>query len=873
MHTKTTALSVAIGLALGSIAFSPLTTAQEQTSAQGQDQQVEQLQRMRVTGSRLTVASLEGSTPIAVIGRAEIERAGDVSIADVLRKTSFNSFGSHSETSGSNWQSQASMSLRGLGAERTLILVNGKRLPGSAAMGGGAANINAIPAAAVDRIEIMADGGSAVYGSDAVAGVVNIILKDNFDGVHVSVGGGIPSQEGGDEQSFSITMGTSGERGNILFSFEHDKKAEVYLRDRSYLRSQNLDSSNFFDMSGVSIFGRNIFHDGQLKPIHGHHTSELCQSTPGFVGVSNYPGLGTVCGFDFTADAAKNASIERNTVFVNGNYFINDDTTLNTQILLNRNTSFGRFAPAAGFFTIDPTTTGGGAFFDENGLDKDEGPASIYFRFNNVGTRDNNVTDFQADLRANLDGSLYTQSFGQMLWELGYQLNYSNSNETGTGYVFGTAASQLANDGNFVNGEFSADATDILSAGTGRETQMQMHQFYAGLQLDLMEIGNISVPLYIGTEFTTYDYLDRYDPQSEAGNIIGSAGNSASGDRRTYALYAESQVSLTDEVEMNLAARYDHYNDFGSAFSPKASLRYQPLDNLMFRTGLGFGFRAPTLSNLFAADSASSDFAKDYLFCQDQGISDAACPEQQYDVTRTANKDLDAEKSRSFNFGISYSPIDNLDLTMDYYNISIDDVISFNSLQNMINQERNTGQANPNITRDANGRITAATAGLENRGTLDTSGIDLKVGYKYDFINSTLRYDFAGSYVLDYSSPEFAGGPINNKVGRNGLPEYRFQTGVGLSFLTAHDIYLSADHIAGQAQDVDANYNKTGSISSHTTWNIVYNYLAPWDGKFTAGIRNLTDADPSFESDGVTYEEDLYSIQGRMFFVNYSQTF
>lgn len=873
MQIKTTALSVAIGLALGSVALSPLATAQEQTSAQGQDQQVEQLQRMRVTGSRLTVASLEGSTPIAVIGRAEIERAGDISIADVLRKTSFNSFGSHSETSGSNWQSQATMSLRGLGAERTLILVNGKRLPGSAAMGGGAANINAIPAAAVDRVEIMADGGSAVYGSDAIAGVVNIILKDSFDGVHVSMGGGIPSQEGGDEQNFSITMGTSGERGNILFSFEHDKKAEVYLRDRDYLRSQNLDAANYFDMAGVSIFGRNVFHDGQLKALNGHDTNATCQATPGFVGLTNYPGLGDICGFDYTADAAQNASIERNTVFVNGNYFINDNTTLNTQVLLNRNTSFGRFAPAAGSFSIDPNTSGGGAFFDDNGLDKDKGPADVYYRFNNVGTRDNSVTDFQADLRTNLDGSLYTQNFGQMVWELGYQLNYSNSNETGTGYVFGSAASQLANNGQFVNGEFDADATDILSAGTGRETQMQMHQVYAGLQFDLMEVGNITIPLYLGTEFSTYDYFDRYDPQSEAGNIIGSAGNSAEGDRRTYAFYGESLIGLTDEVELNLAARYDHYSDFGSSVSPKASLRYQPLDNLMFRTGVGFGFRAPTLSNLFGADSASNDFAKDYRFCENQGISDAACPEQQYEVTRTANKDLDAEKSRSFNFGISYSPMDNLDLTMDYYNISIDDVISFNSLQNMIDQERNTGQANPNITRDPNGRIIAATAGMENRGTLDTSGIDFKVGYKYDFINSTLRYDFAGSYVLDYSSPEFAGGPTNNKVGRNGLPEYRFQTGVGLSFLAAHDVYLSADHITGQAQDIDANFNKTGNIGSHTTWNIAYNYLAPWNGKFTAGIRNITDADPSFESDGVTYNADLYSIQGRLFFMNYSQTF
>ncbi|TON03112.1 TonB-dependent receptor plug domain-containing protein [Vibrio parahaemolyticus] len=867
MYKNTTALSVAISLALGTAAaVAPLT-------AQAEEQQVEKLQKMKVTGSRLTRASMEGSTPVAVIGRAEIERAGDVSIADVLRKSSFNSFGSYSESSGSSWQSQATMSLRGLGSSRTLVLINGKRLPGSATMGGGAANINVIPSAIVERVEVMADGGSAVYGSDAVAGVVNIILKEEFDGINVSVGSGIPSQDGGDEGNVALVMGTSGEKGNIMFSFEHDSKDEIYQRDRDYLSSTNTGSANYFDMSGVSIFGRNVYHDGELKALKGYDTNASCDPSKGFVGLTNYPGLGDICGYDYTSEAAQTASLERNTVFMNGNIFLSDDTTFNAQMLLSRNESFGRFAPAAGSFDVDPNTSGGADFFAENGLDTTKGPASVYYRFNNVGTRDTTVKDFQADFKAGLDGTLYTDSFGEVIWEAGYHLNFSNSNEVGTGYVFGSAASNLVESGQFVNGEFSADATNQLSAGTSRESQMEMHQFSGGLQFDLAEVGDITIPLYVGAEFTTYDYFDKYDPQSEAGNIIGSAGNSAGGDRETYAFYAESMIAFTDELEMNIAARYDHYSDFGDEISPKVSFRYQPLDNLMFRAGAGMGFRAPTLSDLYAADSYSSDFAKDYSYCSANGIAYADCPETQYDVTRTANEDLEAETSVSFNFGVSYSPIDDLDVTVDYYNISIDDMITLNTLQSMIDEERSSGVSNPNIIRDANGRIIEATAGLQNLGTLDTSGIDLKVGYSYDFDFATVRYDFMGSYVLDYSTPEYVGGPVNNQVGRNGLPEYRFNTGVGLNFLEDHDIYLSADHIADQAQDVDDNYNKIGHISSQTTWNIAYNYLAPWDAKFTAGVRNLTDEDPAFKSDGVTYNSDLYSIQGRVYFLKYSQNF
>ncbi|MDG2810324.1 TonB-dependent receptor, partial [Vibrio parahaemolyticus] len=185
-------------------------------------------------------------------------------------------------------------------------------------------------------------------------------------------------------------------------------------------------------------------------------------------------------------------------------------------------------------------TSGGADFFAENGLDTTKGPASVYYRFNNVGTRDTTVKDFQADFKAGLDGTLYTDSFGEVIWEAGYHLNFSNSNEVGTGYVFGSAASNLVESGQFVNGEFSADATNQLSAGTSRESQMEMHQFSGGLQFDLAEVGDITITLYVGAEFTTYDYFDKYDPQSEAGNIIGSAGNSAGGDRETYAFYAES---------------------------------------------------------------------------------------------------------------------------------------------------------------------------------------------------------------------------------------------------------------------------------------------------------------------------------------------
>ncbi|NIY88384.1 TonB-dependent receptor plug domain-containing protein [Vibrio campbellii] len=871
MYKKTTALSVAISLALGTAAVAPL-------AAQAEEQQVEKLQKMKVTGSHLTRQSIEGSTPIAVLDRADIERAGDISIADVIRKSPYNSFGSHNERSGSSAQSAATIDLRGLGDSRTLVLVNGKRLPGSASMGGGPANINIIPAAIVERVEIMADGGSAVYGSDAVAGVVNIILLDEFDGINITGGVGVPSQKGGDEKNISLVAGTVSDKGSFYFSLEHDSKDEIYQRDRDYLKATGTDTGDYFQMRNVSVYGRNVLYKGKYSPIAGATENGECKGD--FI-TASLGSFGDACLYDYTSEASQTASLERNTLFVNSDLNLTDTTTFNAQVLVSRNESFGRYAPAAGWFRVDPTTDAGKQFFDDNGLtpefneEGDPALAQVRYRFNSVGTRDNSVTDFQTDIKLGLDGTSDTDLFGEVIWETGYHLNYSKSNEVGTGYVFRPAAEKLFNEGKFVDGEFTADAVDELSATTARENEMEMHQIYGGLQFDIAEVGDIVIPIYVGAEAVTYDFSDTYDSQSAADNIIGSSGNSGGGTRETFAFFAESLIPINEELEVNLAARYDHYSDFGDAFSPKASLRYQPQDNLLFRAGAGLGFRAPTLNNLYAADSRSADSAKDYISCAKEDISDADCPVIQYDVIRKSNEDLDAETSRSFNIGVSYSPIEDLSVGLDYYNIQIEDMISRETLQGMIDEERSSGTSNSNIVRESkeNPNIFEAYSYWVNQGTLETSGLDLTLNYLYDFDIATVRYDFAGTYLLDYTAPEYVGGPSNNQVGRNGQPEYRFTTGVGLNVLSDHDVYLSADHIAGQAQDVDENYNKTGSIPSHTTFNIAYNYMAPWDGKLTAGVRNITDEAPAFESDGVTYNTYLYSIQGRVFFLKYSQNF
>ena len=167
-----------------------------------------EVERIEVTGSRIKRSDLEGASPVTTITADDMKVEGNFTVADALRNSNLNSFGSFSERSGSSAQSQATINLRGAGSARTLVLIDGKRFPGSPTLGGASANLNAIPMAAVERIEILTDGASSTYGSDAIAGVVNIIMKKNFQGLEFNVGAGSRDQDGGmTSKEFSVVAG------------------------------------------------------------------------------------------------------------------------------------------------------------------------------------------------------------------------------------------------------------------------------------------------------------------------------------------------------------------------------------------------------------------------------------------------------------------------------------------------------------------------------------------------------------------------------------------------------------------------------------------------------------------------------------------
>ena len=232
--TKTLAFS-----ALVAVFFAPSTLI----AADDDEADVEEVV---VTGSRIKRDSINSAQVITTITAEDIEQSQALITADALRLSTYNTFGSSPPTAGNSAMSNTTISLRGLGGGRTLVLMDGRRLPGSPHLGGaGAANINMIPTVSVDRIEIQPDGASAIYGSDAIAGVVNVITKKGFDGMDIQVRSGDRSRDDGVENSISMLFGSTNERGYITVALEHDERDEIYLKDRWYTAARANDDKTF----------------------------------------------------------------------------------------------------------------------------------------------------------------------------------------------------------------------------------------------------------------------------------------------------------------------------------------------------------------------------------------------------------------------------------------------------------------------------------------------------------------------------------------------------------------------------------------------------------------------------------------------------
>ncbi len=919
LRTPLAALVSAIALCLPGVGVAAEPAAADAGKEAGKEERVE------ITGSRIKRVDLEGASPIIAITAEDLARSGATTVAEALRGSELNSFGSWGGGSNNGWGSQATVDLKGLGIDRSLVLLNGRRMVKSPVVGGGAANINLLPITAIERIEIMSDGASAIYGTDAIAGVVNIILRDDFDGMEVSASTSKPTRDGGEYNRYSISGGSVSDKSRSIFVYEHDEFSTLFQRDRDYTRNRRADNEagpdTYQGWTGISASGRTIVRasDGSwayvpmVTAATGRDNSNLCDvyningETSFFAARledANYPGE-FVCGYDYTNRAAISAGQTRDTLFYSLERDINEDWTASVQTYFGRSVTDDISAPTPASFTfrnnLPSYTTAQGVTVTEV-FAGDQGA----FRLNTLGDRVAEHNDSVLNISFGLQGHT-----GDFEWDFSAQHNRYNRFVFGTGYALVSAIESKigrwdAQRNVFVGWDPRDPHSPIpggIKANYDKKDEGVLNEVFAGVAFDIMELPSGPLAAYVGTSYQQEKFLSEVDGLAEAGVISGgNAGAGGIADRDASAAFVEFSAPVLDSVELNFALRHDDYSDFGTTTNPKFAATWRPTGEMLVRASWGTGFRAPTLLEINRKGQQSFDAVRDYVRCAGLTGQIQTCASNTLENIVTGNKNLKAETSESWNIGYVFSR-DAFSFTVDYWNANLEDTIVELSGSDIVYRQYLLDAAASGFGADyvagagvdiatvlpgarivradpANptSRIINVYRPSVNAGELEQRGLSASFDYKLVTSAGDVKFHAGWSRMLSRRETLSSGAGISDDyIGDLGWPKDRVSLAVSY-VLGEHDLTLHGRYIAGQentTEDENGATVVTNKVSDSTLWNMTYQWQTPWNVKLGLGVRNLTDEDPAFDKTGSAYNGGLYYDHqfGRTYFADITYSF
>ena len=836
--------AVKFGLVAGftTIAFAGVASAQTTTTSDEDNNQTTEstttaksVGKVTVTGSRLKRADVEGATPVTIMTKTDLDQTGKTSVADVLRDVPAASAGNYRPQSGSSAATLATVDLGGLGSDRTLVLIDGRRLP-KAPFADSSNDLNSIPSGAIERIEILTDGASAVYGSDAIGGVVNVITRKDFNGAELRYGIGQTKVKGGDTAEWAATFGASGERGRLVAGVNGSERGMVFTRDQIGYEQ------------GLSSYGNNYRTPAGYKAVPG-----FACDTNGFWMTS-----GGSCSFDFNSVAANEMSIKQKGIFLRGEYNINDNWSTYINGTVNNTKGFGRYAPVPGQFTVADGTP--------NDVIKDDGlPTTLRHRLAAFGNRDDFTNATMYDGLVGFKGRVWDKV------DLDFGVRRSNYefDKRGTGYTVNPLVVAAMESGDYLVADpFNPNQPGVTTT-ISRDSFFKVDELFAVSNFDVFEMAGGTSNAVVGVEYRKEDYADIYDLLSEAGVVDGSAGNSSGGDRTVGSAFFEWLFPIAKSLDITVAGRYDKYSDYGADFSPKVAFRYQPFSRLTLRGSYGEGFRAPELSIITQKDSFSADFVVDVPTCVAFGGAPADCADSeiQVDTFYVANPSIASEQSKQWALGFAADPTDWFNLTMDYRNIEIQDRIRSFSAQDLIDREQNPElgaiPAGLGLVRNpTSGAIEVVTAGFGNEGTLNAEYLDAAFRTRFALGSGTLRNQLNVSHLVKYTIDD--GADLSGIVG---LPSTR---------ATLTNTYNVGDWTFGTSHNfIDGQEDSDGTtVGSYTLNNIFTTYNTPWNATVQVGVNNIGDRYPELVGyGGRPWNFNLYDAYGRTVYFRYTQRF
>ncbi len=742
-----------------------------------------QMDTIEVTGTRIRRVDSETASPLFVLDRAAIERSGAVIIGDLLQDTpAIAGAATNPSVNNGGGDGAATVSLRGLTEERTLLLLNGRRMV--------LQDVNSIPVSMIERIEILKDGASAIYGSDAIGGVVNFILKKDFTGTEIYTNYGVSSRDDGERQGASATIGWSGDRGSAILSLNYNDQRPVLAEDRDFSAFALYLSSGVVSRAGSSSTPRGRYSlpgavataNGLGSCIGGNGVA-LVTRIPGASGASpsdfrcyvggetdsfNYQGVGNV---ELTPQ-------ERAGVAFTGNYDVTQSVNAFVDLYTQDTRSAGIIAPLPFFSDFDGIALSGDSIYNPFNT-----TINGRYRILGLGNRSYNYTTDAKQITGGVRGGIGDTSWE---WEAAYTYGAVAQQNEDRGYIdYAKLAAALGPSFidatgphcgapgaviagcvpvNFFNqpdpataeGQAQIAALEGLRVPVRDTTDYSLRNFSVLVRGDLFELPAGTVGAAFGAERREQRYSFNPDAIKFIAdeNAFGcgisseSCANPTKGSTSVTEVYGELYVPLindaplADSLALTLGSRWSDYDTFGNTTNSKIGIEWRVIPDLLVRSTYAEVFRAPTVENLFAGiritNPVYTDPCNGYTGPANPGCAGlAGLPGFQQGLGQTnalleGNRDLKPENGNVFTWGVVYSPnwLENFSTTVDVWRVELEDTIQTYGTQPILNACFNVGALCNLFTRNpSTGDVFLVRDRNQNAGTTDTRGID--IGFKY----------------------------------------------------------------------------------------------------------------------------------------------
>ena len=873
-HSKMKVLPQAL---LAALIVTPLAFAQTPTP--------QKVEKVEVTGSNIKRVDAETVAPVLIITRDEIAASGRNTIAEVLSGLSINQGNSFNEAGGVNSfaPGASGIGLRGLGAKNTLILINGRRM----AAYGFAQNIsdtfvdiNAIPASAVDRIEVLKAGASHIYGSDAIAGVINVILRKDFQGLELTAGAGTSTEGGANEYRASVAAGY-GDLGqnkyNVLVAADYFKRDLLLQTDRKYTRDNDWRDQVAGDFSrpGIAVY----IPTGAAGAAPNPNRIAMAGCTGQVLTVQQinpFTALrGNNCVQNFAEFNTLNPRTERGGVLARGTLDISPNLQAFAEGGFSTSKSFQKFQPpfiSTGNTFLNPAT---GLPTNVPGLIPANSPyayrlngvptaALFQYIFTEAGGRDSDLKNDTSRFLVGMKGTMGTWD-----WEAGASAAKNKITSIGYNRLLSAPTIAVLNNSTYnYFDRFNAANGPVLRGlltSLTRVAESKLQTFDVRASTELMQTANGPIGFAIGAETRKESMVDVPDPLSRSGATFGSGSVAVNGERRNTAVFVEFSGKPLKALELQAAVRQEKYSDFGTKAVPGVGAKWTVTPEFLLRATFSKGFRAPTLPENAKSNAIFFVAIADPVLNLNYNTSGAF----------TGSGNLKPETSDNYNWGMIWEPFKNTSFGIDFYRIKQKDIVSTDDFSFILrNPARYPGQI---IRSPLTNQVLSIEARYINLALTETKGFDVEAKHVFNLAeNGKLTLSGNYSYIESYKFVLAAGEEPTEAVDSNAFATLpRFRGSVSANWQRGNwSVRLTNRHIAGYDQTAATALPQQTRVGSSDFQDLFLSYKGFKNMNLTASVLNLRDAIPPYDgAAGNRYSTSLYDLKGRFLSFGASYSF